>query len=133
MSRWPQIRGTRPELPSGPVFEVFRSRYQVEFMQDPEAFSFTANAYDASWLVLYGIAWADQQEGATDGLNIARGLRRVSDGPAFDVTPSSFSPIVAAFGRGQSVDVQGASGDLDYDPATEETDGSFEVWTVPDL
>lgn len=132
-ARWPQIRGTRPRLPSGAVYDVFRSRYQTVFSDDPEAYSFTAHAHDAAWLVLYGIAWATAQEGSISGLHIARGLRHVSGGDAFEITPSAFQQIVAAFGRGESVDVSGASGALDYDPATEETEGVIELWTVDDL
>ncbi len=132
--RWSQIRGTRPALPSGPVYDVFRSRYQIEFSDDPAAYSFTANAYDAAWLVLYGVGWAEGQEnGVLSGTNIARGLRHVSSGTAFDIAPSTFQQIVAAFARGESVDVNGASGNLDYDPATEEVRGVIEVWTVADL
>jgi hypothetical protein len=29
------------------------------------------------------------------------------------------------------VDLQGASGNLDFDPATEETSGPIEVWHIP--
>lgn len=132
-ARWPQIRGTRPQLPSGRVYDVFRSRYQTVFADDPEAYSFTAHAHDAAWLVLYGIAWSSAREGAISGLGIARGLRRVSGGAAQDVTPSAFQQIVAAFGRGEGVDVSGASGALDFDPSTEETEGVIELWTVDEL
>jgi branched-chain amino acid transport system substrate-binding protein len=133
-TRWPQIRGTRPALPSGPVYDVFRTRYQMEFTDDPSAYSFTANAHDAAWLVLYGNGWAvGQEDGVISGRNIARGLRHVSSGTEFVIRPSAFQQIVAAFAQGQSVDVTGASGALDYDPATEETEGRIEVWTVPSL
>ncbi len=133
-ARWPQIRGTRPALPSGPVYDVFSSRYQTQFMDDASAYSFTAHAHDAAWLVLYGVGWAmGQENGDITGQNIARGLRHVSDGTPFDITPSAFQQVVTAFGRGESVDVNGASGALDYDPATEETEGTIEVWLVADL
>ncbi len=132
-ARWPQIRGTRPQLPGGRVFDVFRSRYETVFSDSPEAYSFTANAHDAAWLVLYGVAWASAQEDTISGLTIARGLRRVSEGEPLDVTPSTFQPIVSAFARGESVDVSGASGALDFDPSTEETEGVIELWTVDDL
>lgn len=134
MARWPQIRGTRPSLPSGPVYEIFASRFRTEYMgRDPGPFSFTAHAYDAAWLVLYGIAWAHHQENAINGITIARGLRHVSSGTAHDIQPSTFQPIVSSFANGDGVDVSGASGTLDYDPATEETAGPTEVWTVADL
>jgi post-segregation antitoxin (ccd killing protein) len=34
------------------------------------------------------------------------------------------------FADGRAIDVVGASGALDYDSATEETQGAVEVWTV---
>lgn len=132
-ARLMQIRGTRPRTPAGTVYDVFVSLYTLEFGDDPGAFSFTAHAHDAAWLVLYASGWALQQEGAITGQNIARGLRRVSSGTAFDMTTSNFQQIVSAFGRGESVNVRGSSGELDYDPATEETAGIIEVWTVDDL
>lgn len=132
-SRWPQIRGTRPSLPSGVVYDIFASRYRTEFTIDPAAYSFTAHAYDAAWLVLYGIVWAHFQEDAINGKTIARGLRRISSGPKQTIQPSTFPAIIAAFMNGESVDVEGASGELDYDPETEETTAPVEIWTMDDL
>lgn len=133
MARWDQIRGTRHSLPSGPVYEIFASRYRTEFTDDPASFSFTAHAYDAAWLVLYGIAWAHHQEGAIDGTGIAVGLRHVSSGSRQTIQPSTFPAIVTAFANGESVDVNGASGELDYDPETEETTAPIEYWTPLEL
>lgn len=133
MERWPQIRGTRPQLPSGPVYEIFQSRYITTYGVDPFSYSFAAHAYDAAWIALYGIAWAHHQEIAVNGITIARGLRRISSGTAYDIQASTFQSIVTAFENGEGVDVRGASGEIDYDPDTEETTGGVELWEVDDL
>lgn len=59
-------------------------------------------------------------------------------GAAHHVGPGSFQAIVEAFSRGEGVDVEGASGALNYDPATEEIASDpatppIEIWIVADL
>jgi branched-chain amino acid transport system substrate-binding protein len=129
--RYPQIRGTRPAVPSGFVYDLFAGAYGAAYSgEDVSRFSFTAHAYDAAWMVIYGLAWATLQEDEIRGETIARGLRQLSAGPALEVRPADFQPLVQAFRQGESVDIAGASGSLDYDPATEETRGPIDVWTI---
>jgi branched-chain amino acid transport system substrate-binding protein len=129
-TRYPQIRGTRPALPSGSTYLVFQSSYRSRFGgDDPALYTFTANAYDAAFLVFYGIEWALAREGGVlNGTNIARGLRRVSSGSPLDLVGSTFDDAIRAFEIGSSVDVNGASGTLNYD-RFEETEGVIEIWT----
>ncbi len=128
-----RIRGTRPANDAR-LASAFASRYRIEFGQSNiDALSFTAHAYDAGWLSLYGIVWAALQEGEVTPRGVARGLRRVSAGTPVDVGELSWEVILEAFRAGQTIDVTGASGALDYDRATEErSEGgqSFEVWSV---
>jgi ABC-type branched-subunit amino acid transport system substrate-binding protein len=128
-----RIRGTRAALDATRAAS-FELRYRVAFGASiVDALSFTAHAYDAGWLALYAVAWATLQEGRIDARAIGRGLRHVSSGGAVDVGEASWRDVVAAFEAGQSIDVRGASGALDYDPDTEERseDGqSFEVWRI---
>ena len=66
-----------------------------------------------------------------NGRGIARGLRRVSSGTALEIKPSSWTPVKEAFSMADgSINIRGASGDLDYNPTTEETTGPVEVWTI---
>lgn len=131
-SRFPMIRGTRPQLPVGETFNAFDASYALLFPgQDVTQFSFAANAYDAAFVTLLGIAWASEQEEAITGPTVARGLRKLSSADA--TTPlvtSRWQGAVQAFRQGMSIDVEGASGDLDFDPITEEPGGVFECWTV---
>ncbi|MCA9615521.1 MAG: hypothetical protein KC586_22350, partial [Myxococcales bacterium] len=95
--------------------------------------SFTAHAYDAGWLATYALAWAALQETRVDARGLGRGLRRLSEGTAIDVGELSWPDVMTAFAAGESVNVRGASGALDYDPDSEERaeEGmSFEVWIV---
>jgi branched-chain amino acid transport system substrate-binding protein len=125
-----KIRGTRPAPADGPIFNAFAASFVSNFGSDPNASGYTANSFDASWLVLFGTAWSDANEGQITGLGIARGLRKISAGPAVDITPSNWQQVVDHFGRAESINVRGASGSLDYDPNTEETVAPIELWHV---
>jgi len=127
-----QIRGTRPKpLSQGEfAFGLFRAAYSAEYGEFPDQYSFTANSYDGAWLLVYGATWALLQEGSITGENIAKGLRRLSSGEDIDVQPTNFNAIRTKFEAGTSVNIRGASGELDYDPATEETSGPVETWQI---
>jgi branched-chain amino acid transport system substrate-binding protein len=127
---FPRVRGTRPSVPDGFVYDLFIASYDLAFADDVTRFSFTAQSYDAAWLALYGMGWATFNEPDVNGTAIARGFRKVSDGTSFDVRASTLAPILQSFREGVGVNIQGASGALDYDPATEETSSAIDVWTI---
>ncbi|MBX3217950.1 MAG: hypothetical protein KF850_38445, partial [Labilithrix sp.] len=128
---FPRVIGSRPAVPQGPTFELFKTSYNAAFKKDPGALAFVPHAYDATWLVFYGSAFALRQERSVTGIGIARGLRKVSaSGEEIPVTPANWARISSALGAGTAVNVSGASGNLDYDPATEETAGLIDVWKI---
>jgi ABC-type branched-subunit amino acid transport system substrate-binding protein len=130
-SVFPRVVGSRPAVPQGPTFELFKTSYSAAFKKDPSTLSFVPHAYDAAWLVFYGSAYALRQENAITGVGIARGLRKISaPGPEIPVTPANWIKIADALGGGAGVNVSGASGNLDYDPATEETTGLVDIWKI---
>ena len=130
VSLFPNIRGSRPAVPTGPVHDVFRASYRAAYNEESTDHNFTAHAYDAAWLTFLGSAWSLSQEGALSGVGIARGLRKVSDGTPLTLVPSNFGAAATSFRSGLSVDVSGASGELDYDPATEETSSAIDIWGI---
>ena len=130
-SVFPRIVGSRPAVPQGPTFELFKASYNAAFRQDPSSFSFVPHSYDAAWLAFYGTARAVRRDPSLTGSGIARGLRRVSDGsPEIPVAPSSWKKVADALGSGGSVNLVGASGKLDFDPDDEETTGLVDIWKV---
>lgn len=133
---FPTIRGTRPQIPDGPVTSLFRIAYSAAFEgEDPSVSVYAPYTYDATWLALYGAAWATVTEGGVTGLGIARGMRRTVDPEATATTPiqaSSWTVVVEAFRAGGRVDLDGASGALDFDPVTGEVSNPIEVWVISD-
>jgi ABC-type branched-subunit amino acid transport system substrate-binding protein len=134
-SVFPKIRGTRPYVPDEEkdrVYGLFKLSYQIAFNDDPGRFTFVPHAYDATWLVLYGSAYALRREQKITGLGIAHGLRHIAPGNdgALDLVPGSWKQISDDLGNDKPVKLTGASGDLDYDPSTEETTGTIEFWRI---
>lgn len=131
---YPNIRGVFPGSPSGPIYAAFVSRYRAVFNgEDPEDASYSAHTYDATWLALYGTAWAEyQREGELTGLNLAYGLQRISDanGVAVNVNRDSWNVVKREFKAAHGIDITGASGDLKYDPEDEETTATVVYWKI---
>ncbi len=126
-----RVRGTAPASPGGTTYTAFLASYRAAFGTDPRSFSFTAHAYDAAWLVLLGATWASLQEPDLRGPSIARGLRRLSGGAVPVVlAPGAIAAARDRFRLDESINVEGASGSLDFDPTTEETRSAVEVWTI---
>ncbi|MBX3232417.1 MAG: ABC transporter substrate-binding protein [Labilithrix sp.] len=127
---FPRVTGSRPAVPKGPTFELFKTSYSAAFKKDPSALGFAPQAYDATWLVFYGTAFASKQ-GTITGKGIARGLRKIArTGPEVAITPANWTAISNDVAEGKPVNVDGASGKLDYDPATEETTSLVDIWKI---
>lgn len=132
-TRFGQVRGTRQaprDEATDLVYAAFLAAYSGEYGEDVRPFSFTANSYDAAWLLVYGAAWSLLQEDAVSGPGIAKGLRRLSAGQSIEIRPTTWNQVRQKFEAGESVNIEGASGNLDYDPLTEETSGRIETWRI---
>jgi hypothetical protein len=70
------------------------------------------------------------QERVTTGPGVARGLRKVSAGAVTPIIPSSWLGVVTAFRAGNSVNVSGASGEIDFDPLTKNVTAPIEIWNI---
>jgi branched-chain amino acid transport system substrate-binding protein len=130
---FPRVRGTRPaprEL-NDYVFASFVANYKAEYAgEDATGATYSAHAYDGAWLVLYGAAWSMLQEGATTSSGIAHGLRKISTGAATPIIPSSWLGVVTAFRAGTSVDLSGASGEIDFDSSSKNVTAPIEIWNI---
>jgi branched-chain amino acid transport system substrate-binding protein len=129
-----RVRGTRPAPrdPKDYVFASFAADYKAEYAgEDAATATFSAHSYDGAWLVLYGAAWSLLRDGRVTGSGIAQGLRRVSTGDQRTaITPSSWLGVLAAFRSGSSVNLSGASGELDFDPVTKNVVAPIEIWNI---
>ena len=125
------ILGSRPSVTQGLVYDGFAASYAATFPgRDSTDAVYTSYAFDATWLAIYGATWSHFNEGEISGLGIARGLRKVSSGEELEIRPTNWNPVKAQFKAGNGIDVLGASGELDFDPVTEETTAPIEIWRI---
>ena len=123
-----QIRGVRPSPSEGPVYASYRAAYNVLHKRDPTAY--TPETYDATWLAIYGATWAELRGGGLSPKAMAQGLHQLSAGELVNVDALSWKRVGQFFKEGMGVDLVGASGELNYDDVTEETQGKIEVWEI---
>lgn len=151
-----RVIGTRPKAAEeGEALRVFQSVYEARYDESPLIHSFTTNAYDAAWLLVLSALRARLVGEDITSETLAEGMRHLSD-PLWDRheerdCPSDFvddacQPItldstnlpnmIEALRRWDAINVQGASGNLDYDTETEElmdSSESFEFWHLQPL
>jgi branched-chain amino acid transport system substrate-binding protein len=123
--------GTAPAMGVGPAFRDFSDRYRTRFGVDPALYGYTAQSYDAMYLVMLSTAWG-KFKGLINGANLAEGMGRVSaTGQAqVNVGATGWQTATTALSGGSSVDLKGASGDLDFDPTSGAPSALYEVWQV---
>jgi ABC-type branched-subunit amino acid transport system substrate-binding protein len=129
---YPRVFGARAALPVGEVFTLFQTSFTADNGGlDPRSETYVANAYDATWMLMYGTSWALGRQVDLTGTNIAKGLRRISNtGPTLGVKPADYEKIRAELEQDRRVNLVGASGALDFDPVTEETTTRIDIWNV---
>ena len=122
--------GTAPAQGTGQAFNSFRDAFLSRFKKDPSAYAYTSNAYDAMYLLTLSASYALNNGGEVTGPKMAEGLTKVSNGQgALQLTSTNFTPLVAELAAGRTVNVDGASGKLDFD-ANGEAPAPVELWQV---
>ncbi len=123
--------GTAPAQGAGQAFNSFRSRFISKYNGvDPSNFSFTSHGYDSMYLFGLAVAYSQGTSNAVTGLKMAEGLTKVSSGAQpIELTSSNFTQASGELAAGRSIDVEGASGSLQFDAAGE-APSPIELWQV---
>ncbi len=127
----PAVRGTAPpsRLEAASFEDYWRT---VGALTGNDRLPTDADAlasFDAAWLLMNGVAWATRPEVQAGPHEVARGLRRLSAGSPFSARGQDWPDIVATFDYlDEGIDLSGASGELDFDPETEELPGEWQLW-----
>jgi branched-chain amino acid transport system substrate-binding protein len=113
---WPRIQGTTPQRVETATYQTFRQNYSAEFSaRDARDFPFSDKAFDAAYVLALAIASLESPLEAT-GADIAGQIRKMTGGStSFTLNTSEFNAAATALNQGQIIDVEGASGDLDFD------------------
>jgi branched-chain amino acid transport system substrate-binding protein len=119
-----QNEGTGPAVPSTASYQAFAAAFQARWNQPLNAGNFTAQYYDAVYLVALAASAAGKSESAAvrDQLRaVASGGRRLG--------PGDYATAAAAAAAGEDLDFDGASGPLDFD-AHGDVVAPYDIWKV---
>lgn len=127
----PQLFGVNAASRGSAVFERYATAFEDAYSVTPPVWS--ENFYDATYLVAYALAAVEAE--APTGPEMAAAFKRLSDpdGLAVATGPSDLLSAMRELGRGGALDVEGASGKMDFDPETGERQSvSILRWTYAD-
>lgn len=116
--------GTGPAAPKGAAYEAFANAYKAKYGKTPETTSFSANFYDATYL----LALAITAGGAAEGPAIRDNLRKVSEGGTAYAAADYAAAVTSLQAQG-NVNYEGASGNVDLDEKGEPI-APYDVWKV---
>lgn len=130
---WNNMRGTSPNIFDPENFDAFNFRYQIRFMNE-QALTSSSLSYDAAMAAMFAMVTVPAGEEIT-GTAIANGMASLNDPMG---TPISFGDLVAVFvqearntlAAGNTVDLQGVSGALDWDPSNGEIRADVLGWRL---
>ncbi len=122
----------RPGQPPTATYTSFAERFKQKYHADPGDQAYTQHAFDTVCLTALAHAWATGTggNGTVNGTSLAEGLRHVSSGEPHAFDPTEITPMVSALKKGLSVNVEGASGLLNFNPDTGEAPSDYEVWVL---
>lgn len=123
-----RIQGTSPRELATTVTTQFRVRFEASSDLQLSNAPFADNAYDAMWLGALALAVQDNPSSPDPAL-LADVMTRLSDGDRF-APGDTFSDAVDTLREGDSIDFEGASGDVDFDPETGDVLNAIELWAI---
>jgi ABC-type branched-subunit amino acid transport system substrate-binding protein len=114
----------------GTIYDAFRARFQARFGQ-PAGRS-AEHGYDAGFLLQYAVAHAAVNQGTNSptGKQLATAMQSMSSGLKSPPTEAGIGNAMEEILAGRSIDYEGASGPLDFDPSTGEAPADIEVWCI---
>jgi branched-chain amino acid transport system substrate-binding protein len=124
-----RVLGTVPGVP-GPNFSAFKIAFDGAF-PGTSADSYAAGAYDATLLLGFAIAAAGDKQPLTGAL-LDEGLKKTIPGAGRARVNADVNDINNGFAgmAGAGIDFAGASGPLDFDPATGEAKADIQIWCL---
>lgn len=133
-----RVRGVVPGRVT-PLASNFFDRYRIKFPQAPDSdgnlvastlLFGMAGSYDATYLLTYAMLASGTDKTTFTGPELAVGMSKTVSGALVSVGTADFGPAVTSLQKGESINVNGASGALDFDLSTGTAPSDIIVWCV---
>ena len=121
-----RVRGTVPGT-NNPLFGAFSIQYQGKYNATPNVFGM-AGAYDSLYLLAYDIVALGTQP--ITGANLASAMAKTVGGQKSPVGASNIKTAFQVLESGNAIDLDGASGPLDFDLNAHEAKSDITVWCI---
>ncbi len=124
--------GTVPAIPPSDALNAFYDRYRVKWGQQPATFS--ANSYDAFYLLAYAaaaaVAGVNEEDLPVTGSQLSAAMKRLSSQREVPAGTEDWNTAVHILRSDSTaeIDYEGISGPLDFAPSTGEAIGAMAVW-----
>jgi len=127
-----RVRIVRSPSPTGTTTSNFRNQYRAAYgNEDPLPHPLSPASWDGMWMLMLAAAAPVSEQTVLGGVGtLGLGLRALSDTGVSTETsldPSNWRVAQEVLREGATLDVEGASGDLDYDLVSSELSGIAEV------
>jgi len=120
------VRGTVPGT-NNALFQAFSLDYQGKYGSPANVFGM-AGSYDSIYLLAYSIA--SLGSAPITGTSMAGGMDKMVGGMAINVGPTQMQTAITTLEGGSAIDINGASGPLDFDLNLHEAPSDIDVWCV---
>ena len=121
-----RVRGTVPGT-SNTLFNAFNIQYLGKYGSNATVFGM-AGAYDSLYLLAYGMVSLGSQ--AITGANLASAMSKMVGGQATNVGAAGIKTAFQILQSGNAIDINGASGPLDFDLQKHEAISDITVWCI---
>jgi ABC-type branched-subunit amino acid transport system substrate-binding protein len=122
-----RIRGTSPGRADWLPAVALETRFQGTFRASSSGFGI-AGAYDSLYVIAYSIVAAGDTP--LTGAIVAEGIKKLVDGTKIEVGPTRINDALNLLGSGQSIDLDGASGPLNFNLETGEPPVDISAWCL---
>ena len=125
-----RIIGTAPLRTETPIYSTYETLLDVTFGRNALDYQFPDKAYDAAYLLAltYG---AQQTPALATGAQLNSVMNRVaSSGEPSNLLGNQYSLIAGTLRDGQSVNLVGVSGELDFNDAHDVSNSQITTWTI---
>jgi branched-chain amino acid transport system substrate-binding protein len=124
--------GTAPAQGRGPLYSFFKGQFRDVFGRDTDNYAFISHSYDAAYVVMLASAWAVGKSPEVTGEKLSEGMQQLSTktSPVVELTPDQWSKGRTQLLAQTPIDVQGASGELDFIVSDGAPKAPYEIWQI---
>ncbi|MEL6182590.1 MAG: hypothetical protein AAFS10_26775, partial [Myxococcota bacterium] len=127
-----RIEGVVANGKNGELWNSYNRRFKLQFDALGDAGIYTANSYDAAYIIAYAMMSTIGAGNELTGSNIAASMANLVTGDNVETGPTPIGTARTTLLEGGTIDYDGASGPLQFDLTTGDVSSDVILWTLAD-